>query len=326
MQLGFGIAFTNDATIGPTVWSGACQCACWLNRLRVKFAMCLNVLACCGMEKDRMTTRLASTRSWVAPASGQWHLYPECNAVLIGTQDMLLSRALNRGYACPRARWPVEFGLLNHDALWVMDEVQLMDTGLATSGQLQVFRDEDRDAEKSLRPSFTWWMSATLQRRWLEESPDTGDLVKELRRKTHRIEAKNRHGQLWDDVTKPLTTAAFEKSSALVQTLSQRHRDLGCGKCGPTLVILNTVERAVEVWKALRRDRMIQRNGTDIRLVHSRFRTADRQSWRGEFLNPEACRRGIDRIIVSTQVVEAGVDISSFLLITEIAPWPALVQ
>ena len=57
--------------------------------------------------------------------AGRWHLYPERDAVLIGTQDMLLSRALNRGYASPRARWPMEFGLLNHDALWVMDEVQL---------------------------------------------------------------------------------------------------------------------------------------------------------------------------------------------------------
>jgi len=32
-----------------------------------------------------------------------WHLYPEHCAVLIGTQDMLLSRALNRGYASARA-------------------------------------------------------------------------------------------------------------------------------------------------------------------------------------------------------------------------------
>ena len=33
-----------------------------------------------------------------------WHLDPEQNAVLIGTQDMLLSRALNRGYGSGRAR------------------------------------------------------------------------------------------------------------------------------------------------------------------------------------------------------------------------------
>ncbi len=29
--------------------------------------------------------------------AGKWDLYPEGNAILIGTQDMLLSRALNRG-------------------------------------------------------------------------------------------------------------------------------------------------------------------------------------------------------------------------------------
>ena len=90
---------------------------------------------------------------------------------------MLLSRALNRGYASARARWPMEFGLLNHDALWVMDEVQLMDVGLATSAQLQAFREEDR--EKGLRPCHTWWMSATLQPEWLR-SVDTAPLSCEL--------------------------------------------------------------------------------------------------------------------------------------------------
>ena len=48
-----------------------------------------------------------------------WDIYPERDAVIIGTQDMLLSRALNRGYAASRARWPMQFGLLNNDCLWV---------------------------------------------------------------------------------------------------------------------------------------------------------------------------------------------------------------
>ncbi|PKK85775.1 MAG: hypothetical protein CVT48_04055, partial [Thermoplasmata archaeon HGW-Thermoplasmata-1] len=56
----------------------------------------------------------------------EWDLYPERDAIIIGTQDMLLSRALNRGYGMSRYRWPVHFGLLNNDCLWVMDEVQLM--------------------------------------------------------------------------------------------------------------------------------------------------------------------------------------------------------
>jgi hypothetical protein len=48
---------------------------------------------------------------------------------------MLLSRALNRGYGMSRYRWPMHFGLLNNDCLWVMDEVQLMGSGLTTSLQ-----------------------------------------------------------------------------------------------------------------------------------------------------------------------------------------------
>ena len=48
-----------------------------------------------------------------------WALWPERDAILIGTQDMLLSRAMNRGYAAGRARWPQEFGLLiDHVMVW----------------------------------------------------------------------------------------------------------------------------------------------------------------------------------------------------------------
>ncbi len=258
--------------------------------------------------------------------AGQWHLHPECDAVLIGTQDMLLSRAMNRGYASPRARWPMEFGLLNQDALWVMDEVQLMDVGLATSGQLQVFRSDDQRANKTLRNCFTWWMSATLQRDWLEKSPDTTGLTQELARNTQRIESENRIGDLWDDVTKPLEVTPFANAKKLAADVSQRHRDSGCGKEGPTLVVLNTVKRAVDVWKTLRADNALKGTGTDVRLIHSRFRPSERQSWRDEFLNRQACAAGTNRIIVSTQVIEAGVDISASLLIAELAPWTSLVQ
>ena len=258
--------------------------------------------------------------------AGQWHLYPESDAVLIGTQDMLLSRAMNRGYASPRARWPMEFGLLNQDVLWVMDEVQLMDVGLATSGQLQAFRNEDGNANKTLRPCFTWWMSATLQPGWLEKSPDTAVLTGELARNTHQIEAKDRSGNLWDEVTKPLEVVPFANPKALAEDVSQRHRDRGCGKEGPTLVVLNTVKSAVEVWKTLRSDETLKATGVDVRLTHSRFRPHERKSWRDAFLNRAACAPGTNRIIVSTQVVEAGVDISASLLVTELAPWTSLVQ
>src|ERR1035441_4401128 len=69
-------------------------------------------------------------------------LRPDEEAILVGTQDILLSRALNRGYARTPFRWPIDFALLNNDCSWVLDEVQLLGDGLATSTQLSAFREK----------------------------------------------------------------------------------------------------------------------------------------------------------------------------------------
>lgn len=254
--------------------------------------------------------------------SGDWHLYPEHAAVLVGTQDMLLSRALNRGYGAPRARWPMEFGLLNHDCLWVMDEVQLMDVGLATSAQLQAFRDEDVVRGRALRPCRSWWMSATLQRDWLAKSPDTATLAQTL--PLAAIAPLARTGPLWDDVAKPCSRVKLKDDKALAGLVGRTHLEQGRGARGPTLVVLNTVERAVQLARVLRADRALR--GTEVRLVHSRFRPAERTGWGEAFLNRAACAPHTDRIVVATQVIEAGVDVSAAVLVTELAPWPSLVQ
>jgi CRISPR-associated endonuclease/helicase Cas3 len=254
--------------------------------------------------------------------SGDWHLYPEHCAVVIGTQDMLLSRAMNRGYAAPRARWPMEFGLLGHDCLWVMDEVQLMDVGLATSAQLQAFRDDDASNGKALRPCRTWWMSATLQRAWLRKSPDTQQLADSL--PCSLILANQRAGRLWDDVHKPCRLEDVRDGKSLAELVATRHIETERGAKGPTLVVVNTVDRAVQVYEALQSHKLLKQS--DLRLLHSRFRPYERASWREEFLNRNACAPNTDRIVVSTQVIEAGVDVSAGLLITELAPWASLVQ
>jgi CRISPR-associated endonuclease/helicase Cas3 len=253
---------------------------------------------------------------------GEWNLYPEECAVFFATQDMALSRALNRGYAAPRARWPMELGLLSHDVLWVLDEVQLMDVGLATSAQLQAFFDDD--ASRSIRPRLSWWMSATLQPDWLRSvdtaahhpvwttSPTTltpnalGSGLAIIRKKleTKAIAAAD-HGEF---------AAAIKDAHAK----APKHDEYG----RITLVVCNTVERACRTFDALKRLAVVN----DQRLVHSRFRPQERAAWRRDFLGREACKKGVDRIIVATQVVEAGVDISATTLVTELAPWSSLVQ
>ena len=67
----------------------------------------------------------------------------------------------------------------------------------------------------------------------------------------------------------------------------------------------------------------------DLKLIHSRFRPQEREAWRN-WLRQEAeslrKEHPLGRIIVSTQVVEAGIDLSARTLISELAPWPSLVQ
>ena len=261
--------------------------------------------------------------------SGDWDIHPEREAILIGTQDMLLSRALNRGYASSRAHWPMEFGLLNQDCLWILDEVQLMDVGLATSAQLQSFRRDDLFAAKQLRPCVTWWMSATLQPAWFE-SADTRPMVAELRETLQRIPGDERSGGPWE-VSKPCSRLPVKDTKAWATKAWETHLAGTAGEHGRiTLIIANTVRTARELHAALdalrKRAKDKDEKAVDLRLIHSRFRGMERKAWRDQFLRRTACNPEADRIIVATQVVEAGVDISATTLFAELAPWPSLVQ
>lgn len=253
--------------------------------------------------------------------AGEWFLFPERPAIIIGTQDMLLSRALNRGYASSRARWPIEFGLLNQDALWIMDEVQLMDVGLATSAQLQAFREQDR--QKHLRSCYTWWMSATLQPDWLK-TVDTTEYHSPWTIDPCIVPPSQRRGGLWD-VHKTLTLDTIDHTNKglFARRVLTEHAATPSGDNGHiTLVVCNTVDRARDTFAELQAAGRVD----GLELVHSRFRPAERDGWRERFLSREACTPDTDRIIVATQVVEAGVDITAGCLVTELAPWPALVQ
>ncbi|MBP6875994.1 MAG: CRISPR-associated helicase Cas3' [Candidatus Eisenbacteria bacterium] len=253
--------------------------------------------------------------------TGEWFLHPERPAIIVGTQDMLLSRALNRGYAGKRARWPVEFGLLNHDALWVMDEAQLMEVGLATSAQLQAFRDDDQG--KFLRPCYTWWMSATMQTHWLK-TVDTAEHHQKWRENPCVIPMEQQKGGIWETRKhlEMIDIPAFDAAALATRVLAEHGKGNGAEEARITLVICNTVKRACQTFDAL----INLGPNAEIELVHSRFRPAERETWRARFLSRAACYQNANRIIVSTQVVEAGVDISASCLITEVAPWPSLVQ
>jgi CRISPR-associated endonuclease/helicase Cas3 len=268
--------------------------------------------------------------------AGEWDIHPEREAILIGTQDMLLSRALNRGYGMSRYRWPMHFGLLNNDALWVMDETQLMGVGVETSAQLDGFRAREEWQTHGSCP--TWWMSATLEQTRLatvdHPAPDGGWLSLKL---SPAEESSGRPHELITAKKKlspaPLVLSATSKdgyAKQLAELVAKRHLAL-LGNPHPsgtlTLVIVNRVSRAREIFEALTTG---EKKGKQtlpplcaperVALIHSRFRQKDRAKH-------EALLFGTgNRIVIATQAVEAGVDVSARLLITELAPWSSLVQ
>ena len=251
-------------------------------------------------------------------AKREWDLYPERPCILIGTQDMLLSRALNRGYGMSRYRWPMHFGLLNNDALWVLDETQLMGVGVETSAQLDGFRYKAGDSVVGACP--TWWMSATLDAQRLatvdHPQPDKGWPA-------IRLEPADREQpevRVRLHARKPLALAPIKLTSETKKAYAHDLAALVKEKHVPdtlTLVVVNTVARAREVFAALRK---LGIDENRLALVHSRFRSADRAAQQAKLLAEG------DRIVVATQAVEAGVDVSARLLVTELAPWSSLVQ
>ncbi len=249
-----------------------------------------------------------------------WVIEPERPAILIGTQDMLLSRALMRGYASARARWPMEFGLLNTDTLWIFDEVQLMGVGLATSTQLAAFRERAHPQSVQSRPTRSWWMSATLQPSWLS-TVDFAPRIAPLISKQITIPKSARSGGLFA-VSRTIERATNSEPSDVAALVRSRHQ---AGSI--TLVVANTVKRAVAIASELRRKPKGKSPPfADICLVHSRFRGADRQGWSTSFLSKSASLPPEGRVIVATQVVEAGVDLSARFLVSDLAPWASLVQ
>lgn len=275
----------------------------------------------------------------------KWVAQPDKPWVLVGTQDQLLSRALNRGYAMRRFEWPVHFGLLNNDCRWLIDEVQLMGPGLWTTSQLDWMR---RKRFPSLKPCLTTWMSATVGTSFLSTTDRTREGLGEPSSEQVAFESKLKVAldddqglAWWREAKRPVewwTGASSNPSGgkrskparssiegaitpdAIARAVVEKHV---AGKL--SLVICNTVDMAREVFRALPMTCKV--------LLTSRFRREDRFRHEQRLLEFDANRKtGVlseddpGLICVCTQVIEAGVDISAHRLWSELAPWPSVLQ
>lgn len=249
----------------------------------------------------------------VDPLDRDWRSHPDQDAIFVGTSDMILSRLLMRGYAEPRGSWPMSFGLLHADSQFVFDEVQLMGPGLPTSLQLHGLREKVFGAAAPCR---SMWMSATLDVTAMGAlAPDLGPLPTVV-----ELTDEDRAGPLRPrlEATRVVTRVEVDP-----RAYARELAALALAEHTPatrTLIVLNTVDRAGEVHAALAK----QKPAAQVVLLHSRFRPDDRDAHTRAATAEPPPADGV--IVVSTQVLEAGVDITSELLVTEAAPWSSIVQ
>jgi CRISPR-associated endonuclease/helicase Cas3 len=234
----------------------------------------------------------------------QWRQDMDKPAIIVGTVDSLVSKALNRGYGIGRATFPVDFALVTNGAHWVIDEIQLCRESTTTLRQLAAFSQAYATAE----PFGLTCMSATVPAGLLETVDNP------VASRTVTIMPEERTGELAVRLGAERTIRKLSVTpgdyKAIASAALERHR---AGEL--TLVVLNTVDAAKEVFKHVRK-------GTGkVTLLHSRFRGTER-----ERLLDTIIKDPRDRIVVATQVVEAGIDLNASVLITEAAPWPSVVQ
>lgn len=119
----------------------------------------------------------------------------------------------------------------------------------------------------------------------------------------------------------------FVESQAMqAEQIIEQHQDC-------SLVICNTVNRAQLMYQELRNRLEQQGSNTQVVLLHSRFTVEDRRAkqafleanmgpsqWQGNHYT------GANLIVVATQVVEVGIDISARILHSEIAPASSIIQ
>lgn len=219
------------------------------------------------------------------------------------TIDQLLSSYLLTPVSLPNRLGNINAGALIGSFL-VFDELHLLDPEVALGTTIEML-DRLRGLSQFVL------MTATMSEigiQWLarklgaESFPLSDAEIREL-------PSQKTKQRTWTWAGQPLTSAVIQ----------QAHQG------GRTAVLVNTVTRAQELFQEI--DAAYKDTATRRLLLHARYYPQDRKAVEDQlagYFGPESNRS--DVILVTTQVVEAGIDISADHLHTELAPMNALIQ
>jgi CRISPR-associated helicase Cas3 len=166
-------------------------------------------------------------------------------------------------------------------------------------------------------------MTATLnknQQSFLGINPSTYSIVEERRMPTECCKISLRQDLMFDGTKEKL----IEKILVLLEEIKNR-AELGTSRI---LITCNTVAKAQYVYERIKNK---LKNEISVEIIHSRFTGEDRKK-KVKKVASNLRKRSDERpttqngIVVTTQVIESGTDISADYLITEMAPPDALIQ
>lgn len=222
--------------------------------------------------------------------------------VIFTTIDQLLSSYIGVPVSLPQRLANMPAGALIGSCV-VFDEFHLLEPDKALATTL--------DLAEQLRPyAQTLLMSATF----------SGKGIEEIQSRAHAGRREVSPGELRRQ-GRPETRRKFvwTGQELTAEAVLDGHR-------GRSIAVCNTVDRATELYRdliALAKERGV---GDQILLLHSRFLPEDRKSIERKILNLFHKTSQERAILVATQVVEVGLDISSEALHTEAAPASAIFQ
>ena len=247
------------------------------------------------------------------PLDNEWARRPDQPWVIVSTVDQFGSRLLFRGYGVSKSMRPIHAGLAGNDCLVILDEVHLSVPFAQTLAQVAKLGHKSIErrfavVEMSATPS-----NSNAERFTLDDTEDIKKCEEMRRRVTAKKEAELY--QVKDQYAIP---------AAALKIIGSAVRDGDFKDVSSVGVVVNTVRTARET------HRILAENGYSAHLITGRMRPLDRKrAMNGikSIVDPDSeSRPGGLTVVVSTQAIEVGADISFDALVTECAAADSLRQ